>query len=759
MALLGAFASSVSAMVAQSHAFNNISTNIANINTGGYKSTNTRFATVLSRTFTSGQGSSTLTGGTPTLDSGLGGVRATDVNRINQQGNIVSSPRQLDVAINGKGFFVLNSSVDGSGQELFTRDGSFDISTGEEFTVAGIPLSDGSAGFVTSNEGFLIEKNGNFIQGRKVGSDNKFPSTGPLQSIRLDQFAFVADFVPTTAAELVLNIPAGEAITLPQTDQFSLSGSFAAGDVVSINVNGTTVSTAPLTALDTFQTIRDKIVAAINANATVAAAVTATASATSGTELNITADQISVAFTSFGSVNLTSPLTISGSTVEPVGLPETVFNITVIDSAGAKQTPRLDFAKTANNTWEVRTTTTRTPFKQVDTITLVGDVEAGDTYNFTVNGTNISFTATGLESDINAVRSAIVTLINRDNNFNKTVVAADTGNAGEFTLSAVNAGTGFVAATSAGDTGTAQVDTLTLGGAVGDVGDIYSVTIDGKIFSVTSDGTEANLDVIGNQLVGLINADAAILTKVTPSTSAAGVFTLTAATVETLFVATSSITNAILGATANTITRVATTASSPIDTATLVNTTVNGATSFTSEPTTVTFSGSGTLQTPTTLDLPLIFDGGSTADVALDISGITQFQGALTPVSFEFGGFAKSELTTFFIDSEGVIAGKFGDGTTRPLFKIPLASFTNADGLARSSGNTFTSTAESGNARVVDAGGGGVATLLANSRELSNVNLADEFTKIIVTQKAYNSAATVFRTADEIVQTARDLKR
>jgi flagellar hook protein FlgE len=758
MAIFGSFASSTLAMIAQSHAFNNISTNIANINTGGYKATDTRFATVLSRTFTSGQGSSTLSGGTPSLDSGLGGVRATDLNRINQQGKIVSSPRQLDVAINGKGFFVLNASQDGGGQELFTRDGSFDLSTGDQFSVAGIPLSDGSAGTVTSTEGLLIDKNGFFVQGRKIGSDGKFPDSGSLQSIRLDQFAFVADFVPTTGAELVLNIPAGEAITLPQTDQFILSGSFAVGDVVSINVNGTTVSTAPITAIDTFKTIRDNLVAAINANATIAASVTASASATSGTDLNITADQLSVGFTSFGSVNLTSPLVISGATVEPVGLPETVFNIQAVDSAGAKQTPRLDFAKRANNTWEVRTTTSRTPVKQVDTITLVGDAEAGDTYNFTVNGQNKTFTATGLEGDITAIRDAIITQINEDKNFNKTIVAAGSATVGEITFTAKTAGTGFFATSSAGDTGTAQVDTLSITGAVGDVGDIYSVTIDGKIFSVTTDGTEVDLNAIRTKLTDAIALDPIITAAITVDTPVGGQFTLTANTVGTPFVATATLTDVALGG-VNTFSRAPTTASSPTDTSTLVNTTANESASFTSGPTTIVFSGDGTLQTPTTLNLPLVFAGGSTATVALDISGITQFAGALIPVSFEFGGFAKSELSSFFFDSEGVISGKFQDGTTRPLFKIPLASFTNADGLARSNGNTFTSTAESGTARIVNAGSDGIALLLANSYELSNVDLAGEFTKIIVTQKAYNSAATVFKTADEIIQTARDLKR
>jgi flagellar hook protein FlgE len=726
MAILGSFATSISAMIAQSHAFNNISTNIANINTGGYKATNTGFETVLSRTFTSGQGSSTLSGGTPTLDSGLGGVRANDLATISKQGNIVASDRTLDVAINGNGFFVLNAALDGSGEQIYTRDGAFDINTGEQFTVAGIPLADGTATTVTSNEGHLVDKNGFFVQGVPVNPDGTFTAGGALQPIRLDQFSFVEDFVPTSAAELVLNIPAGEAIILPQVDQFSLSGSFTVGDVASININGTTVSTAPIIAADTFQTIRDALVAAVNANATVGAAVTAAASATSGTDINITADELSISFTSFASTNLASPLKITKDAVQTAGIPDTVFSIDVVDSAGVEQNVRLDFAKSANNTWEIRTTTSRTPAAQVDTITLTGDIENTDTYSFNINGNVITYNVTGSEGGIDGVRNAIVDLINTR--------------------------------ASSGDPGTDQVDTLTLTGAFGDVGDVYTTTISGTAITVTTDGTEASLDAIRDKIVAAINADATASALVTAAPGIAGALTLTAATTGTPFTATAALTDVALG-TVNTFILANTTTNSPADTATLVNTTANAPSSFTSAPTTLLFNGNGRIQTPTTLNITPTFNGGSTASVALDISGLTQFEGELTPVSYEAGGFAKAEITNFFFNAEGEISGKFSDGTTRAIYKVPLASFVNPNGLAQNTGNTFSVTGDSGTARIVSAGGDGVALLTPNAHELSNVDLASEFTKIIVAQKAYNSASKVFQTADELIQTARDLKR
>lgn len=864
MAILGSFATSISAMIAQSHAFNNISTNIANINTGGFKATNTGFETVLSQTFTSGQGSSTLSGGTPSLESGLGGVRANDLSTISKQGNIVASGRELDLAINGNGFFVLNTALDGSGEQIFTRDGAFDVATGKEFQVAGIPLADGTAVNVTSNEGHLVDKNGFFVQGVTVNPDGTFNVGGTLEPIRLDQFSFVKDFVPTSSAELVLNIPAGEAITLPQIDQFSLSGSFTVGDVASININGITVSTAPITATDTFQLIRDALVAAVNADTAVAAAVTATASATNGTDINITADQLSISFTSFASTNLSSPLAITKSAVQTAGIPDTVNTIDVVDSKGVKQNVQLDFAKSANNTWEVRTTTLRTPIAQVDTVTLAGDLENTDSYSFNINGSVITYDVTGNEGSIDGIRNAVVALINSSDSVRNSITASGT-TAGAFTITAKNAGTAFSATASASDTGTAQVDTLTLTGTPGDVGDIYTTTIGATAITVTTDGTETTLNDIRDKIVAAINADVNASALVTAASAATGALTLTSATPGTPFTATTAVTDAAsiaqvdtltltgtpgdngdvytttIGATAITVTTdgtevtlndirdkiiaainanpttsalvtaapgaadaltltsivagtpftaataitdgggnantfglvnttanngvvntlglINTTANSTIDTATLVKTIANGPSSITSDPTTILFSGNGRIQTPTVLNITPTFAGGSTATVALDISGLTQFAGDLTPVSYEAGGFAKAEITTFFFNAEGVISGKFSDGTTRPIYKVPLASFVNPNGLAQNTGNTFSVTGDSGTARIVEAGGDGVALLSPNSHELSNVDLEKEFTKIIVTQKAYNAASKVFLTADELLQTARDLKR
>ena len=101
----------------------------------------------------------------------------------------------------------------------------------------------------------------------------------------------------------------------------------------------------------------------------------------------------------------------------------------------------------------------------------------------------------------------------------------------------------------------------------------------------------------------------------------------------------------------------------------------------------------------------------------------------------------------------------FEDSTNRAIYKVPLAVFSNPNALERRNGNVFAQSSDSGVAKIISAGTGGFADFAPNTLELSNVDLADQFTKLIIVQGAYNSAATVFKTVDELMMTARDLKQ
>ena len=184
------FQTSTLGMMAQAHALNTIGNNIANVSTGGFKRTETRFATVLSKTLDA--------------QSDLGGVKPKDFQIIDQQGQLQATRRDLDLAIAGGGFFQVSPTQQVSGQILFTRDGSFEINfAGAEVTAT---ADDGST--INVRQGFLTDKNGFFVLGVAPQSDGTFTESSPLQSLRVDQFAISNQSSQTTTAKLSVNLPA-----------------------------------------------------------------------------------------------------------------------------------------------------------------------------------------------------------------------------------------------------------------------------------------------------------------------------------------------------------------------------------------------------------------------------------------------------------------------------------------------------------------------------------------------------------------------
>ncbi len=195
------------------------------------------------------------------------------------------------------------------------------------------------------------------------------------------------------------------------------------------------------------------------------------------------------------------------------------------------------------------------------------------------------------------------------------------------------------------------------------------------------------------------------------------------------------------------------------NTAALANTVVNVPNIQTTAPQTLVFDSHGQLTSPTTVDLALNFAGGTTANVAMDIGESIQLAGEFLPVKYSRDGYARANMESFTFDTTGRVIGTFDDNTTRTLYKLPLATFANPNGLEEHSGNVYSLTGDSGEPSIVAAGQEGAGSFLPYSHELSNVDLAGEFTTMIMTQNAYNSSATVFKTVDEMTEVARDLRR
>ncbi|MBF0246898.1 MAG: flagellar hook-basal body complex protein [Alphaproteobacteria bacterium] len=290
-----------------------------------------------------------------------------------------------------------------------------------------------------------------------------------------------------------------------------------------------------------------------------------------------------------------------------------------------------------------------------------------------------------------------------------------------------------------------MVDTVTLGGTV-EAGDTYQINIDGILFSRTAavDGED-----VGTELVNLIAANPTISAKLTPTTTAgSNVVTLTALNATNTFYTTASTGEGVTGPTADT------TASVSSNRATYSTFGSNG--QMTS-PTTITYNLNFAANTDTT---DSVTDGAiGTTSMTLDIANLTQFYGGFIPHSYTKDGFASSNMRSFYFDEVGNVVGVFEDNTFRKIYKVSLGVFANPNGLTQVNGNLFTANEMSGEAEIKSAGNDGYALFMPNAVELSNVDIAEEFTRMMMTQTAYNASSTVFKTTDEMTTVARDLKR
>jgi len=528
MALYGAFSTSMLGMMSQSRALHNTSVNIANINTGGYKGTQTQFSTVLSRSLQN--------------VSDSGGVRPKDISTVTKQGNMVSSEASTDVAISGKGFFVMNTAQDGTGEAIYGRDGSLEIKTVNDISVTG---TGGTT--ITTKDGFLTDKNGYFVQGWAY-TNGTVTTTGTPQSLRVDQFAFLNQFEATTTADLGLNLPAGDTV---------------------------------------------------------------------------------------GNINQ--------------------YDIGVYDSLGVAQTVKLNFTKTAPLSWNVTTTSSQIPVAQVDSITIGGTVgagDAGDTYQATINGNSVTYTTTGTEATIDDVVAGLVNAVNT----NPTISAVATATAGA-------------------------------GGAL--------------TFTAVTAGTALTSSITATNVAGVADNTASATTIVT----------------------------------------------------------ANATSTSTSAATAITFNADGTIASPTTFTLAETFANGGTSAAVVDFSKVTQFYGDFLPMGYSKSGFASANMKSFNFDEVGNVVGVFEDNTFRNIYQLSLGVFTNPNALEAVNGNVYKPTNDSGAATITTAGAEGYASFSPNTRELSNVDIAEEFANMMTTQTAYNASSTVFRTADEMTIVARDLKR
>ncbi|NJD19485.1 MAG: flagellar hook protein FlgE [Gemmatimonadetes bacterium] len=182
---------------------------------------------------------------------------------------------------------------------------------------------------------------------------------------------------------------------------------------------------------------------------------------------------------------------------------------------------------------------------------------------------------------------------------------------------------------------------------------------------------------------------------------------------------------------------------------------------------TLAFDNEGRLTAPVPA-VPFVYTPASgAADVSIDVdwgtagqvTGLSQFAAPSTAVLKEQDGYTMGDLERFSIDQTGTITGAFTNGVTLTLAQVTLADFNNPAGLIRIGDNMYSVSANSGSPVLGFVGEGSQSSITSGALEMSNVDLAQEFTSMITAQRGFQSNARVITTSDEMLQEVVTLKR
>lgn len=746
MGIFDAMNTSVGGLQAQSYALQNISGNIANSSTTGYKGIGTSFVDLIPDS------------SVPSKQV-AGGVTANAKATITTQGTISGSTVATNMAITGDGFFSIQKAtgiVDNvpvfSGVTYYTRRGDFQLNA----------------------NGNLVNGAGYYLMGVTVD-----PKTGNPQGNVATVLKFQNNFIPaqaTTSIQYAANLP-----TQPNTAASSTAASgtlLAAGGLnpSDFSANPLPVGTPP----------------APYTNATVAGAaatgnVRSAYSSTTGTgTVALQNNSSAVASTStsldntVGTHLASSILTaLSGQTLTINGNTITFNGGTTVSTVGSNTTIGLGAGTTA------------TVASILNAIQTAGG--AGVTATLSASGNIQISTGTGTDVAVNSGTAA-------------TALGISSVTRGGNVLSSP-AITGSTVLSGSATAGGAEV--LSSGFSAGPPAD--TITVNGQTLTFVASGASgANQINVTDNITTLLGKIDALSGASGSSVSSSGVITLNTGTVSNLSVSSSnSAAFAALGFT-STITKnrdgggtAGTGGVVGNDIATFTKETISGGavTAYNAAGTPVnlqlrwaktdsaslgaghsdswnlfyqtdpnatgttvgwvntgqafTFASDGSLTSPSGSGITInnvSVSGQSLGSVAFNISsgGLTQYastSGAVTINTITQNGYAAGQLRSVAVNNNGLVVGTFSNGQNLDLAQVSLSHFNGTNYLKALDGGAYAATEQSGPA--IDGASG---TISGSSLEGSNTDIADEFTKLIVTQQAYSANTKVITTANSMVQ-------
>jgi flagellar hook protein FlgE len=158
--------------------------------------------------------------------------------------------------------------------------------------------------------------------------------------------------------------------------------------------------------------------------------------------------------------------------------------------------------------------------------------------------------------------------------------------------------------------------------------------------------------------------------------------------------------------------------------------------------------------------------GGTAQPITLNLgdlggtNGVTQFSGSTYDLrNVDRNGAPQGAFASAAIRKDGTVVVNYDNGRSQTVAQVPVVTFTDPDALERLSGQAFAVTERAGTPRVTPAGASGSATIQTGAIERSNVDMAAEFSRMIIAQRAYSANTRVVTTSDDLLQDTINLKR
>lgn len=709
MSLYGALFSGVSGLGSQASAMGAIADNVTNVNTVGYKGTKVNFQTLITKQVS-------------TTKYSAGGVQSKPRQSVDVQGLLQASTSATDVAISGQGMFVVTKQAEPSGDDplfAYSRAGSFKV----------------------DKDGYLQNSGGWYLQG--------WP--------------------------LLAGSPAATQASHVQANGDDYIKAYKAEDGSTSVVSDSVVSTTHLKPLNLNE---------FGGTAQATTSIRMGANLPASADVGDTPERGNVlVYDSFGNgANLQFVWSKSGINTWDMEVvpPEGATNVSVTNTDAAKSVygsmGRFDFfedAQPANGdtyTVDVGGTTYTFSFNNTGTDDLDDTTNNDKTYDIDVSGRTASQT-------LDAITTAL------DNALRVGVPAASSQGA----AATVTTGGDIVFTDATGATTTVTVaNGATKAAVVAAINTAFGSTVPA---SPGAPGTPANLVGVAAQLDA--NGEIALYAQNNVNMVPWNIsYTGAANTLATDLglPANTQFGGAMaerLSGTNSIIYRQTSADDMTIDLSTMVSSgqllrqqnagqpytvdgldlgTVANGIVFNGDGTPNTFFGS---QTNIGAELDINWANGAKAmeDVAVFLGnadqgdGMTQYAGAYQIAYVNQNGAKFGNFAGVSIGRDGIVTAMFDNGVTRPVFMIPVATFINPNGMENLSGNVWIATDNSGNAVLREAGNVGAGEIQSAALESSTVDLAEEFTNMITTQRAYSAAAKIITSADEMLDELVRIKR